>query len=208
MKIKIEKTKILIVEGTHEDQFVGEALANHLHIADIQVLSIGGKTLLGSNLQALVNDPAFPNVTAVAVVRDADLTDAASGTTAANAALDAVRGALANAGLAAPPAHGVFCPGPPKTGIFIMPDGVADGALETLCVTALSTKPEYACITAFFQCMAAHGFQPKQIDKARVHAWLASRPEPDRHIGSAARAGYWDWVNTAFDGLWNFLAQM
>jgi hypothetical protein len=88
--IQIKQTKLLIVEGRDEENFFGAALASYLGIADIQVLGIGGKTLLTANLKALKNDPAFPTVQSLAVVRDADLTPAGSTVAAATSACASV----------------------------------------------------------------------------------------------------------------------
>jgi hypothetical protein len=44
--------------------------------------------------------------------------------------------------------------------------------------------------------------------KARVHAWLASHRVPDKRLGEAALADYWDWTNSAFDYLKQFLQQL
>ena len=43
------------------------------------------------------------------------------------------------------------------------------------------------------------------MDKARVHAWLATRPEPHVSVGFAAQKGYWDLDHAAFAGVREFL---
>ena len=58
----ITLSKVLIVEGRDEELFFTAALKKHLSISDIQVLPIGGKTLLTGSLKALKNDPGFPIV--------------------------------------------------------------------------------------------------------------------------------------------------
>jgi hypothetical protein len=93
-RVQIARPKLLIVEGRDEENFFTAALNNHLGLADVQVLPIGGKTQLTGSLKALKLDPAFPTVQSLAVVRDADLTSAGSTVSAAVSALDAVRSAL------------------------------------------------------------------------------------------------------------------
>ena len=117
-------------------------------------------------------------------------------------------GSLRHVGLSCPPAHGQFSDGPPRVGVFIVPNGTDDGMLETLCLHSVSTLPEFPCVDAYFQCLQAHQIAPKSLHKARAHAWLASRPEPDRRVGEAAQAGYWPWNSQAFDNLWAFLRSM
>jgi len=204
---RVQKAKVLIVEGKDEGNFFEAAFA-HLALADIQVLGIGGKTQLSRNLSALVLDANFPTVQCLAVVRDADLTAPGSAVTAASGAFDSVRSALVGNGLSSPAAHGQFAAGSPRIGIFIMPDGASDGMLETLCITSVSTQAEFPCLTQFFACCQSYTVLPNNLHKARAHAWLASRPDPDKRVGEAALSGYWPFANPAFAPLWSFLQAM
>ncbi len=209
-KVQIKLRKLLVVEGRDEENFFSAALTRYLGIADVQILPIGGKTLLAGNLKLLMNDAAFPSVEVLAVIRDADETPAASAVTAAVSAFDSVRSALTAQGiqLPCPAGHGQFADGPPRVGVFIMPDGASDGMLESLCARAASAHPAYACVTEFFPCLHGHGRIPNNMHKAHAHAWLASCIEPGRSVGVAALAGYWPFANSAFAGLWNFLRAM
>ncbi len=208
MSFKIQKPKLLVVEG-RDDQFCFEAaLRDHLGLTDIQVMPIGGKTLLTRNLTGLIADPDFATVGSLAVVRDADETTPDATMPAAAQSFQSVCGSLRHANLSCPPAHGQFSDGPPRVGVFIVPNGTDDGMLETLCLHTVSALPEFPCVDAYFQCLQAHQIAPKNLHKARAHAWLASRPEPDRRVGEAAQAGYWPRDSQAFDDLWAFLRSM
>jgi hypothetical protein len=55
----------------------------------------------------------------------------------------------------------------------------------------MSVKIQKSNLDTYFQCLQAHQIAPKSLHKARAHAWLASRPEPDRRVGEAAQAGYY-----------------
>ncbi len=208
-----EGVKLLIVEGRDEQLFFEAALRVHLGLTDIQVMAVGGKTRLTRSLEILVNDIHFPTVPSMAVVRDADspigvpATPGAAISEADNAFRSAC-GSLRHVGLSCPPAHGQFSDGSPRVGVFIVPNGTDDGMLETLCLHSVSTLSEFPCVDAYFQCLQAHQIAPKSFHKARAHAWLASRPEPDRRVGEAAQAGYWPWNSQAFDNLWAFLRSM
>lgn len=47
------------------------------------------------------------------------------------------------------------------------------------------------------------------ISKAKIQAWLASRPKANlARIGIAARKGYLSWEHSAFDPLKNFLREL
>jgi hypothetical protein len=205
---KIVKSKLLVVEGRDEEMFFDAALRDHLVLTDLQIMPIGGKTQLTQNLSGLVNDVDFLTVQSLAVLRDADLTaPGATGTSAAQA-FQSVCGSLQHVGLPCPTAHGQFAVGPPRVGVFIIPNGVDDGMLETLCLLSVATLPEFPCVDGYLQCLHGHGVIPNNLHKARAHAWLASRPEPDRRVGEAAQAGYWPWDSDAFQDLWSFIRAM
>jgi Protein of unknown function (DUF3226) len=208
MSIKIQGPKLLIVEGRDDGMFFEAALARHLGLTDIQVMPIGGKTLLTTNLAGLVNDPLFPTVQSLAVVRDADATVPGSAVSSAAQAMQSVRGSLIHVGLPHPAAHGQFAAGPPRVGVFIVPNGIDDGMLETLCLLSVSTLPEFACVDGYFQCLQGYQIVPNNLPKARAHAWLASRPEADKRVGEAAQAGYWPWDSDAFAELWSFVRSL
>jgi hypothetical protein len=205
MSIKVALAKLLIVEGQDENLFFSAALPNHLNIHDIQVLPIGGKTKLTQNLKALGNDPKFPDVVSLAIIRDADVTAQGSAVSAATSALASVRTSLQAVALAAPTIHASFEVGPPRVGVFIMPNGADDGMLESLCMESVSATAEFACVQDYLNCLAQAGATPSNRPKAEAHAWLASRPYPDKRVGEAAQASYWPWTSQAFDELWQFL---
>jgi len=208
MSAKIQRPKLLIVEGRDEEMFFEAALANHLGIGDIQVMPIGGKTRLTANLAGLVNDPLFSSVQCLGIVRDADATAHGSTVRSAATALQSVWGSLAHVGLPCPSAHGQFGAGPPRVGVFIVPNGVDDGMLETLCVTSVSSAPEFHCVDDYFQCLQGHAIISNSPHKARAHAWLASRPDPGKRVGEAAQAGYWPWDSGAFAEIWSFIRSL
>ena len=207
IKFRIQLEKLLVVEGKDEENFFSAALDNHLKRLDIQILGIGGKTLLAANLKALIRDPNFFSVTSIAIIRDADSLPVGSQITASSAAFQSVVGALTaqGVGLTSPSNHAEFSIGPPRAGVFIMPDGVSDGMLESLCLASVVANPEMRCVEDYFACCLKAGAIPNNLPKAHAHAWLASRVEPDKRVGEAAKAGYWPFASKAFDNLWQFL---
>jgi hypothetical protein len=142
------------------------------------------------------------------VVRDADATPPDSDVPAFKRAWDSVSTALQNASLPVPKEHATLSADSPRTAIFIMPDGQSNGMLESLCLASVSDQPEYACVSEYYECLAKHNVEPKNLEKARDHAYLASRVELDKRVGEAAQAGYWPWNADAFLPLIDFLNQM
>lgn len=194
--VRIELPKLLVVEEADEANFFRAALENHLRLNDIQILAIGGKTKLSQNLAALALDPNLRTVTGLAIVRDAD--------SDARAAFESVSNALAANALPRPIAHAAFVPGPPRVGVFVMPNGTDPGMLESLCLNSVAGTAEYRCVAAYFDCLqpVAASNNPH---KAWAHAWLASRPEPDKRVGEAALKGYWPFGDPVFESLWAFV---
>jgi hypothetical protein len=208
MSLRIEKQKLLIVEGRDEQAFFSAAFRSHLRLLDIQVMPIGGKTTLSRSLAALILDPDFPSVESLAVIRDADATNPGAPVSAADQSFQSVSGSLARAGLSSPTVHGDFAAGQPRVGIFIVPNGIDDGMLETLCVDSISMRPEVECVTDYFQCLQHHQLALNNLHKARAHAWLAAQPKPGLRVGEAAEAGYWPWESPAFTALWSFIQSL
>ena len=70
-EFNIERPKQVIVEGV-DDVRVMEALCDHLHIDDIQMVPCGGYDALRQFLRTFSADPDFRRVRSLAVVVDAD----------------------------------------------------------------------------------------------------------------------------------------
>jgi hypothetical protein len=204
----VEKAKLILVEGTDEERFFG-ALLEHLSIADVQVMQVGGKAGFGPMLAAIRIDERFEDIRSMLLVRDADWAKPAG--TNARAAWEALAGALVSANIPKPPAHGVFeGTTKPRTAIYVMPDGTSDGMLEDLCLEAMRGDEALPCLDGYFECLQAAGFMhaAKDVAKARAHALLASRKEPDLRVGEAARRGYWPFDAAAFQPLVALLRAM
>ncbi len=197
MAIPIRETKVIAVEGK-EEVFFFSAVLNHLNLAGIQVLDYKGTSQLRPYLNALKSTRGFDRIISLGVVRDANAS--------APNALQHVQDALRNSGLPIPPAHLVPIEGSPKVTVLIMPNGINPGALEDLCLASVSTNPIITCVDQYFQCIQTRTQPlPSNMAKARVHTFLASKPNPELRLGVAAQAGYWPLDNPAFDDLKQFL---
>jgi len=83
------------------------------------------------------------------------------------------------------------------------------GKLETLCLESVREDPAMPCVDDYFQCLEKQDLtKPRNMHKARIHAFLASRKEPDKRLGEAAQADIWPFDSDVFDPLKNFLEQI
>ena len=212
----IQKQKLLVVEGNHEDDFF-EAWLKHLDIADIQAMPIGGKTKLRDNLQALVRQPKFRAVASLVIVRDGD--DNPAG------AFQSVIGALQACGLPQPAKEWIWHADTNpmngsiqiKVAVAILPDGQNHGALEELLMQTVTGDVMYADATGLISTAVAElskdgsARNPPPVNrhgKAKAHAFLSTFEEPDKDQGKAAGSGVWDFDHAALAQLKSILQNM
>ena len=196
----IDSGRQLLVEGRQDVQFFG-AFLRYLEIHDTQVRDYEGKDNLLRYLRAFTGLVGFPQVESIGIVRDAD--------DSAQSALQSVLGSLRYAGLPEPADFALPAAGPPRVSIFIMPDNSGNGALEKLCLSALADETAMSCVDEFLQCVNDRtGGGPRDADKARIHAFLASREDPELRLGEAAQRGYIPWNHPAFTDLAQFLRDL
>lgn len=195
MNVKIQRSRILVVEGKDDARFFA-ALLRHMQVPDVQVLPMDGKTNLTSHLKLLVRTPGFTQVTRLGVIRDADDDP--------RAAFQSVCSSLGTAGLSVPPRVAELQAGMPAIAVVIVPhDG--PGAIENLCLSAVADDPAIQCVDAFFDCVRSRLAPPRHISKAKVQAFLSSRPEEGKRLGEAAEAGYWPWDASCFTMIKEFV---
>lgn len=200
---QITQPKLLVVEGK-EDELFFDALIKHLKLNDIQILAIGGKQELRKHLGAMVKTTGFNNVVSLGVVRDADDDP--------QAAFQSVQDALRAANLPVPaqPLLGVEGLLPRGQNLkvvgMIVPAINRPGMLEDICLDAAVQDPAMSCVDGFFQCLMTKGIPlPRNMPKAKIQAFLASRPEPGKRLGEAAQAGYFSWQHQAFKDVTDFV---
>jgi len=62
------------------------------------------------------------------------------------------------------------------------------------------------CVDKYFECISKLGIEmPHNMSKAKVKAFLASRPEICPYLGVAALKGYWPFNNDVFNDIKEFL---
>jgi hypothetical protein len=102
-----------------------------------------------------------------------------------------------------------MAPGTPNVCVFILPDCTRPGMLETLCMAAVADDPAIGCVEQFLECVQQQvTAPPSNVDKARLHAFLASRSRPDLRLGEAAEKGHWPWESPALEPLMRFLKEL
>jgi hypothetical protein len=168
-------------------------------ISVIQILIFGGFADLPRFLRLIRNDPGFgTQVLALGIIRDAEAS--------ASSAHQSVCSALNRAGLPEPTQSFVSVAGPPRVSIFCFPDCASPGMLEDLCLQAVIKDVAISCVNDFFDCLKQQGAaSPTPLAKARLQAFLASRPRPGLLLGQAAADNHFPWQNPAFDYLKHFL---
>jgi hypothetical protein len=200
MAITISRSKLLLVEGTHEVKFFNRLLET-MQIDDVQVEPLGGKYLFKPNIKNLPGYPGFSGVTSIGIVRDANANFEDT--------FRSVLGALRDANLPAPGEVIIPTATSPQVAIFITPDNGSEGALEDLLMACVQGDPVLACVDGYFDCLRGiQGGAHPHLSKAQVQVYLAKEPEGDVHMGIASERNVWVWDSSAFDGLKTFIRSL
>lgn len=197
----ITATRLIAVEGKDEINWLS-ALRNQLGIDNMEIRSLGGIASFSTKIKTLVITPGFTSVLSFGIIRDANSN--------ASATFQSVCSALRNVGLPVPtqplkPAKAAR--GKPRVVVLIVPHGESKGMLEDICLQSVGGDPAMTCVETYFKCLTRNlGKLPNNLSKAKVHAFLSSRNEPDLRLGEAAKAGYWPLTHQAFDQVRRFLS--
>ena len=196
----IESKNQLLVEGNDQRNFF-RAFVKHRSIENIQIQNFGGVNELSDFLLAFVKMPDFHTVQSIGIVRDAEMS--------AKGAFQSVRSSLKKVKLSIPQKSGVRTDANPAVTVLILPDENRRGMLETLICQSFADTSVDQCIDGFFTCVEnSASVSIKNADKARVHAYLTTRPEPHYSVGVAAMNGYWDLDHEAFRNVHEFLQRI
>ena len=205
---RVAQEILLLVEGKDAYNFF-DALRPHLNLVDFGVKDFGGVDELGDYLAALVSAPGFRGVQRLGIIRDAETSDDPAET--AGRAFRSMQSALESAGLPVPVGPAQFTDPDedrPAVAALVLPGGDREGMLETLlCETFAGTAVD-RCIADFFRCVEESDESIHRPDKARAHAYLATKPDPHVSVGVAAQKGYWNFDHAALDDLRGFLASL
>ena len=206
---RFTEPRLLIVEGTDEreffDAFIRRMGREFPNIINIQILPGGGKDKQQTLINAIRITPGFNDTTnrvaSIGIVRDADENP--------TSAFESVHNALQRARLPAPGRPLLPAGGTPQVVVMIMPGQGSTGALEDLCLSSVDKDPAIECIKTYFSCLEEklpENEQPKNKSKAKVQAFLSSRREILRDLGTAAQKNYWgNWDHEVFSEIRQFL---
>lgn len=209
-KKKIEKEKILLVEGQDEENFFQAFIRKTKGLSDgeIQVIAVKGKDNFNETFSYLTKSDEFKKVTHCGFVRDAEENSAPS-------AFNSLHGIIKDKwpGVALPDKPGDIVKGPPGVGIFIMPDNKDSGMLEDLCLDYVKEKKEsvYRCIAAYQECIKDNHTYKKGTfnpSKSCLMAYLASCVPICYSLGIAAQKGFFDFDAVCFKDIKNFLLEL
>jgi hypothetical protein len=208
----LTRDKALLVEGDGEAKFFG-ALLKHLGYGDVEIRQYKGKDSLEVHLIAFMNGPGYDQVSAFAIIRDADMDS--------EAAFQSVSGILGRKGLPVPKRSGVFAnKAGKKVGVFIMPGSGESGMLENLCLQTVADHPIMPSITSLFADFSAKlkkrdppdaimdqntHYYPKNEPKAKVQAFLSGMHKTVCTVGAAAQENYWNLNHDSLTELKGFL---
>lgn len=194
-------TKFVFCEGG-DDEAVIRALAESLAL-QLSVEPFKGKDNLGDFLASVQKRPQFAQkrVASVAVIRDADRNGAA--------AFASVRDAFARAGFHPPDTNREIRDGLPRCGILVIPtDG--PGMLEDICLRSVEDRPEFPCVSQFFECVAARSTRGPFTSKHKMHVWMGCHSFADfrKATGAAVKAGLFPLDHACFGSIRAFLKML
>lgn len=194
----IDRPSVLLVEGKTGEWFF-RSLLEHLGHDGTQIVDFGGVSQLAGMIARVGTDPRF-RLTGrrLAIVRDAEKD--------APGAFQSVAHALVKSGLTAPAAPGSWTEDALSIGVFILPDNLGPGMIETLCLSA-ENAARRECVGQFAACMAAQG-APAAGDKETMQALLAIAGVGNPQVGAAARQSYFDWASPSFAALRAFVSEL
>jgi len=197
MAIRIDRNKLLVVEGNDEKNFF-ECYLNYLQIDNIQIISLGGTPKYKEQIPAIISATGFnPLVEIFAIIRDAETNE--------NAAFQSIQHIINSLHLRPPDENYSFSNGTPKVGIYILPGNHENGMCEDLLLKTVENHPAMVCVNDFMKCVNKLDDPPRIQSKAKAKAFLAAMPESVPHIGIAALKKYWNFDSECLSSLKQFL---
>lgn len=204
-------SKILFVEGQDDKHVV-----RHLRDRNLPALSfeIENKCGVGELLEAVGPEIKAPGRVAVGFLLDANDEPIMDAKGKPAGRWRAVSDRLCDAGIRAPRApsrSGTIMKGPPRVGVWLMPDNRSAGELEDF-VQKMIPKgdPAWEPARRYIRAIPeeARKFLPKKQSRAELHAWLATRENPglmgaaigrgDLETGGPLCSSFLEWLKTLF----------
>jgi len=214
MDIKVEKEYVLLVEGNDEKLFF-DCYLKHLGFNDIQTIPVGGKNQFQNGFPLFIVDSGFNKVKGYAIIRDSDED--------INTTFQSIVDLLKKHKQSIPgKVFGFNADRGKKIGIYIMPGIVSGKMLEDLCLEIVSGSPVLNCVEEYIKCLEANTgkkksdsalekdkfYFPKNLSKAKLHAYLSGMYEYVPNLGMATNKKYWDLDSPVLDHLKQFIKEL
>lgn len=180
--IETPRKKILLVEGRDDEHVVRHLVMRSERMPSFHILPVGGFPNLKKAIPLAMKGRRR---TAVGIMADAN-NDPQGRWSALAYQLRAADVHLPS-GL---PATGTIVQGQPRVGIWLMPDNQSSGELEQFIGSLIPEgDPVWPRAIQYVDGIPAtdRKFAPAKAQRARIHAWLATRKEP-RKMGEAIGA--------------------
>lgn len=202
---EIQLTKVLLVEGSDEVNFLNE-FVKKLEIGDLEIRDYRGKHNFKNFLPIIVSLESFKKVESLGIIRDADGNIQNAFTSVRNVLEkikndETIKNRFKNTSL--PDKNKEFSCGNPKIGIFII-----NPMLENLCLQTVKDTKNMSCVEEYLKCLYNHKIFPKNEYKAKILTFLASMPEATNCIGHAAKKNYWDFKSKYMNGINKFVKSL
>jgi len=191
--LKIEKNKILIVEGDDEKNLF-DSYFKEKKIDDIQIMPIGGKTKFKESLDLVRKDDNFKIVDIIGIIRDADENP--------EAAFNSVQNSIRSCGFTPPTRQLVKTQSRPMWMILIVPSINTIGAIEDVCLKSVTDDCAMPIIDQFFINLKDKGCElPDHLNKSKTLCYLSSKKIYTNCVGIAAQKSIWHFDSPAFDNI-------
>ncbi len=196
--------KLILVEGPDDIWFFDALLADlGAPVDEVQVIDYEGKSSIGRTLGPLLLDPAVlgGGVTAIAIIQDADgdIARARKNISDACASVGLTGGSYG--GFSVSVSHPAL-----SIGTFALPDGAANGDLDTLLFETLNGEPVSQHVEDY--AMAAGFSAVHDAGKRKTQAYLASQSPIARGAGMGASNGHFRIRHASVDQVRNFISAL
>ncbi len=193
--LEVQAPVVFAVEGMDQAHFLGSLLA-HLGVrGDVDIWNLGGIAEIRRHLGALASEAGFVGkARSLGVVRDADKDP--------KGAFRSVQRALEEANLPVPEKPLQLAGDELRVMVMILPGQGKTGMLEDLCLESVTDHKVMRCVNGYFECLKNEGVAtPKNLSKAMVRVFLASREKLWKRLGEAAQAKVWPYESNVFGEL-------
>ncbi|EJE4688968.1 hypothetical protein AWI38_001338 [Vibrio parahaemolyticus] len=194
--------KFMIVEGDDELSFFKTFCAKKA-LPEFEYIKVDGKSQIKTQLRLLLNSRDVDEIDTIIIIQDAD--DSHVNT------MQSIKATFQNLKLPVPDDPLTFKEKDAlKVGFYIMPGTGEAGMLEDLLLQSVADSPVKKEAEAYIEKLvqlATNGDipAPRNLPKARLHAYLSGLERHKKNIGLATKAGCFDLDSDALEPLRGFL---